>query len=44
MGDVLDGWPLLMQRHDRVNPLQMWHMVECINAKAPAPGLNPADR
>ncbi|HEX6003035.1 MAG TPA: class I SAM-dependent methyltransferase [Burkholderiales bacterium] len=35
VADVLDGWPIIMQRHKRVNPLQMWHVVECINAKAP---------
>lgn len=35
--DVLDGWPIIMHRHKRVNPLQMWHVVECINAKPPAP-------
>jgi phosphatidylethanolamine/phosphatidyl-N-methylethanolamine N-methyltransferase len=37
VADVLDGWPIIMQRHERVNPLQMWHIVECINAKAPNP-------
>lgn len=35
--DVLDGWPIIMQRHERVNPLRMWHVVECINAKPPKP-------
>lgn len=33
--DVLDGWPIIKRRHERVNPLQMWHVVECINAKPP---------
>jgi phosphatidylethanolamine/phosphatidyl-N-methylethanolamine N-methyltransferase len=37
VADVLDGWPIVMQRHERVNPLQMWHVVECINAKPPLP-------
>lgn len=40
--DVLDGWPIIKQRHERVSPLQMWHVVECINAKAPTP--DPAVR
>ncbi len=40
--DVLDGWPIIMQRHKRVSPLQMWHMVECINVKPPEP--DPATR
>lgn len=42
VADVLDGWPIIMQRHKRVSPLQMWHFVECINAKAPEP--DPAAR
>lgn len=42
VADVLDGWPIIMQRHEKVNPLQMWHVVECINAKPPAP--DPANR
>jgi phosphatidylethanolamine/phosphatidyl-N-methylethanolamine N-methyltransferase len=37
VADVLDGWPIIMQRHEKVNPLQMWHVVECINAKPPEP-------
>jgi phosphatidylethanolamine/phosphatidyl-N-methylethanolamine N-methyltransferase len=37
VADVLDGWPIIMQRHEKVNPLQMWHVVECINAKPPLP-------
>lgn len=37
VADVLDGWPIVMRRHERVNPLQMWHVVECINAKPPEP-------
>ncbi|HEX6006854.1 MAG TPA: class I SAM-dependent methyltransferase [Burkholderiales bacterium] len=42
VADVLDGWPVIMHRHKRLNPLQMWHFVECINAKAPEP--DPAVR
>ena len=42
VADVLDGWPIIMQRHKRVSPLQMWHFVECINAKSPEP--DPAAR
>lgn len=38
VADVLDGWPLLMQRHERLSPLGMWHRVECINAKRPRAG------
>jgi phosphatidylethanolamine/phosphatidyl-N-methylethanolamine N-methyltransferase len=38
VADVLDGWPIIMQRHEKVNPLQMWHVVECINVKPPLPG------
>lgn len=33
---VLDGWPLALERDERVKPLGMWHRVECVNAKAPA--------
>jgi phosphatidylethanolamine/phosphatidyl-N-methylethanolamine N-methyltransferase len=36
VADVLDGWPLVLERDERVQPLQMWHRVECINAKRPA--------
>jgi phosphatidylethanolamine/phosphatidyl-N-methylethanolamine N-methyltransferase len=43
VADVLDGWPLLKERDQRVSPLRMWHVVECINAKRPpAPGASPA--
>jgi phosphatidylethanolamine/phosphatidyl-N-methylethanolamine N-methyltransferase len=42
VADVLDGWPIIMQRHEKVNPLQMWHVVECINAKPPIP--DPSNR
>lgn len=37
VADVLDGWPIIMRRHEKVNPLQMWHVVECINVKPPEP-------
>jgi len=36
VADVLDGWPLLLERDERVQPLKMWHRVECINAKSPS--------
>ena len=42
VADVLDGWPVIMHRHTRVSPLQMWHIVECINAKSPMP--QPSNR
>lgn len=44
VADVLDGWPIMMQRHERVNPLRMWHVVECINGKRPLQGPGPANR
>lgn len=31
---VINGWPLIKQRDERVKPLGMWHVVECLNAKA----------
>lgn len=34
---VLDGLPLSVGRHERVKPLGMWHLVECINRKSHAP-------
>lgn len=30
---VIDGWPIAVHRHEKVNPLRMWHLVECRNAK-----------
>lgn len=33
---VLDGWPLSLERDERVRPFGMWHRVECINAKSVA--------
>ncbi|MGQ0522480.1 MAG: class I SAM-dependent methyltransferase [Betaproteobacteria bacterium] len=37
VADVLDGWPIIMQRHQRVSPLQMWHVVECMKPPEPEP-------
>ena len=31
--EVIDGWPLIKERDERVKPLGMWHVVECINDK-----------
>jgi phosphatidylethanolamine/phosphatidyl-N-methylethanolamine N-methyltransferase len=33
VADVLEGWPLLTERDERVRPFNMWHIVECVNAK-----------
>jgi phosphatidylethanolamine/phosphatidyl-N-methylethanolamine N-methyltransferase len=33
--EVIDGWPLIKERDDRVKPLGMWHVVECVNNKKP---------
>ncbi|HYC45791.1 MAG TPA: methyltransferase domain-containing protein [Burkholderiales bacterium] len=30
---VIDGWPLIKERDERVKPLGMWHVVECVNNK-----------
>jgi len=43
VADVLDGWPLLMERDERVRPLRMWHVVECVNAKGPPRGPSSAN-
>ncbi len=32
--EVIDGWPLVKARDERVKPLGMWHVVECVNNKA----------
>jgi phosphatidylethanolamine/phosphatidyl-N-methylethanolamine N-methyltransferase len=32
--EVIDGWPLIKERDERVKPLGMWHVVECVNNKA----------
>ena len=34
--EVIDGWPLIKERDDRVKPLGMWHVVECVNNKQPS--------
>ena len=31
--EVIDGWPLIKERDERVSPLGMWHVVECVNNK-----------
>ena len=31
--EVIDGWPLVKQRDERVKPLGMWRVVECTNNK-----------
>ena len=31
--EVIDGWPLIKNRDERVKPLGMWHVVECTNNK-----------
>lgn len=31
--EVIDGWPLIKERDQRVKPLGMWHVVECVNRK-----------
>ena len=30
---VINGWPLIKERDERVKPLGMWHVVECVNDK-----------
>lgn len=30
---VLDGAPLSVNLHEKVRPLKMWHLVECLNRK-----------
>ena len=30
---VINGWPLIKERDERVKPLGMWHVVECKNTK-----------
>lgn len=32
---VIDGWPLIKKRDQRMAPLGMWHVVECVNNKKP---------
>jgi phosphatidylethanolamine/phosphatidyl-N-methylethanolamine N-methyltransferase len=31
--EVIDGWPLIKERDEKVKPLGMWHVVECVNNK-----------
>ena len=31
--EVIDGWPLIKDRDEKVKPLGMWHVVECLNDK-----------
>lgn len=31
--EVINGWPLIKERDERVKPLGMWHVVECVNNK-----------
>ena len=31
--EVIDGWPLMKEREERVKPLGMWRVVECVNNK-----------
>lgn len=31
--EVIDGWPLIKDRDEKVKPLGMWHVVECVNDK-----------
>lgn len=31
--EVIDGWPLIKKRDQRMAPLGMWHVVECVNNK-----------
>jgi phosphatidylethanolamine/phosphatidyl-N-methylethanolamine N-methyltransferase len=32
--EVIDGWPLIKKRDQRMAPLGMWHVVECVNNKS----------
>ncbi len=36
VGDVINGWPLRVERDERVRPMGLWHAVECINGKSAA--------
>jgi len=33
VGQVLEGLPLEVTRHEKVKPLKLWHLVECRNDK-----------
>ena len=39
--EVIDGWPLIKERDERVKPLNMWHVVECRNNKKEGFNLKP---
>ncbi len=39
--EVIDGWPLIKERDEKVKPLGMWHVVECVNDK-PVNGVRSA--
>lgn len=32
--EVVEGWPLARRREERVSPLGLWSVVECVNVKA----------
>jgi phosphatidylethanolamine/phosphatidyl-N-methylethanolamine N-methyltransferase len=34
---VIDGWPLIKERQEKVKPLGFWKVVECVNNKPAAP-------
>lgn len=33
LDNVLEGTTLLVARKEKVNPLRLWHLVECVNSK-----------
>lgn len=33
VGQVINGWPLIKKRDQRMAPLGMWHVIECVNNK-----------
>lgn len=43
LGDVLEGRPLAIERHEKLPPLGFWHLIACRNGKAAA-SPDPADR
>jgi phosphatidylethanolamine/phosphatidyl-N-methylethanolamine N-methyltransferase len=34
---VINGWPLIKERQEKVKPLGFWKVVECVNNKPVAP-------
>ena len=42
--EVIDGWPLIKERDERVKPLGMWHVVECVNNKPTNGQLSGTER